>query len=127
MFEVVNTGIFAPRYPISGTVKKGPLVLTAQIPKDPITGEVVDGDIETQARRLFENLRMAVKGAGGSLADVMQLIVYLVDRDDGPRMNKVYEEFFATPPFPCRATVVVASLMRPGMKIEVVATAHIGD
>ncbi|MGE3149024.1 MAG: RidA family protein [Pseudorhodoplanes sp.] len=127
MFEVVNTGIAAPRYPISGTVKKGPLVLTSQIPKDPATGEVIEGDIETQARRLFQNLSMAMKGAGGSLRDVMQIIVYLVDREDGPRMNKVYEEFFTTAPFPNRATFVVASLMRPGMKIEVTATAWIGD
>jgi len=106
MFEVVNTGIIPSKGPISGTVRKGPLVLTAQIPKDPVTGAVVEGDITVQTRRTLENLKMAMEGAGGSLADGMMVLVFLVDSADSAGMNAVYREFF-TEPYPCRATVVV--------------------
>ncbi len=125
MFEVVDTGIAAPTYSISGTVRKGPWIMSAQIPKDPVTGILVDGDIEVQARRLFENMRMAMQAAGGSLQDVMQTLVYLIDKNDSAGMNKIYSEFFPTAPYPNRATFVVKELMRPGMRIEVVATAYI--
>lgn len=124
MFEVVNTGIIPSKGPISGTVRKGPLVLTAQIPKDPVTGAVVEGDITVQTRRTLENLKMAMEGAGGSLADVMMVQVFLVDSADSAGMNAVYREFF-TEPYPCRATVVVTELLSPGMRVEIIATAHI--
>lgn len=125
MFEVVTTGIAPSRGPISGTVRKGPLLYTAQIPKDPATGALVTGDIETQTRRALGNLRMALEAAGGSLADVMMVQVFLTDAADAAGMNRVYAETFR-PPYPCRATVVVKELLAPGMRIELVATAHLG-
>jgi enamine deaminase RidA (YjgF/YER057c/UK114 family) len=125
MFEVVQTGIAPSKGPISGTVRKGPLLLTAQIPKDPATGAIVEGDIETQTRRALANLRMALEAAGGSLADVMLAQIYLVDAADAAGMNRVWAETFPKP-YPCRATVVVKELLAPGMRIELVATAHLG-
>ncbi|WP_144299693.1 RidA family protein [Elioraea rosea] len=125
MFEVVDTGIAPSKGPISGTVRKGDLLLTAQIPKDPATGAIVQGDITVQTTRTLANLRQAVEAAGGSLADVMMVQVYLTDSADAPAMNAVWAETFAKP-YPCRATVVVKELLAPGMRIEIVATAHLG-
>jgi enamine deaminase RidA (YjgF/YER057c/UK114 family) len=125
MFEAVETGIARSKGPISGTVRKGGLVLTAQIPKDPATGAIVPGDIEAQTRRTLANLKMAVEAAGGSLADVMLVQVFLIDPADAAGMNRIYAETFAEP-YPCRATVVVKELLAPGMRIEIVAQAQLG-
>lgn len=125
MFEAVRSKLVPSKGPISGVVRKGPLVITAQIPKDPVTGEIVQGDITVQTRRTLDNLRLAMEGAGGSLADVMLIQVYLVNAADAAPMNAVWREVFAEP-FPCRATVVVKELLSPGMLIEIIATAHLG-
>jgi len=125
MFEVVDTGIAPSKGPISGTVRKGNLVITAQIPKDPVSGQVVQGDIAVQTRRTLDNLRMAIEGAGGTLADVMLCQIYLIDPADAAGMNAVYKEYFREP-YPCRATVVAKELLAPGMRIELIATAHLG-
>ncbi|MCW3474675.1 RidA family protein [Limobrevibacterium gyesilva] len=125
MFEVVDTGIAPSKGPISGTVRKGNLVMTAQIPKDPVTGAIVPGDIATQTRRTLDNLKMAMEAAGGSLADVMQVLIYLIDAADAAEMNRVYAETFKAP-FPNRATVVVKELLAPNMRVEMVATACLG-
>lgn len=125
MFEAVKTKLVASKGPISGTVRKGPLVITAQVPKDPVSGEIVQGDITVQTRRALENLKIVMEGAGGSLADVMMVQVYLVDGADAAAMNAVWREMFSEP-YPCRATVVVKELLAPGMRIELVATAHLG-
>ncbi|SHI36216.1 Enamine deaminase RidA, house cleaning of reactive enamine intermediates, YjgF/YER057c/UK114 family [Roseomonas rosea] len=125
MFEVVETGIVKSKGPINGTVKKGNLVLTAQVPKDPETGAIIPGDIETQTRRTLSNLKMAIEAAGGTLADVMLCQIYLVEPGDAAGMNAVYREFFQEP-YPCRATVVVKELLAPGMRIELIATAQLG-
>ena len=62
--------------------------------------------------------------AGGSLADVTQVLIYLTDPADFNQMNQVYREFFS-PPYPNRATVIVAALLVPGMRIEIVVHAHL--
>lgn len=125
MFEAVRTALAPSKGPISGVVRKGPLVITAQIPKDPVSGAIVPGDITVQTRRVLENLRLAMEGAGGSLADVMMVQVFLVDGADAAAMNAVWRDVFDEP-YPCRATVVVKELLAPGMRIEIVATAHLG-
>ncbi|MBO0904250.1 RidA family protein [Jiella sonneratiae] len=126
MFDVVNTGVAASAAPVNGMVRKGPLVLTAQIPKDPETGKVVDGDITVQTRRTLDNLTMGLAAAGGSIADVMQAQVYLIDGADAPAMNAVWREYFSAP-YPCRATVVAKELLAPGMRIELTAIAWIEE
>ena len=126
MFEVVDTGLARTSgAPLNGTVRAGSHVYTSQIPKHPETARIVEGDIETQTRRLLDNLKQSMLAAGGSLADVCQVIVFLVDADDFAGMNKVYTEFFSDP-FPNRSTVVVKQLLAPGMKIEMVTHAVVG-
>lgn len=123
MFEKIETGIFASKAPLSGTVKAGCVVRSAHIAKNPDTGELVTGDIETQSRQVFANLRQAMEAAGGSLADVVQVQAYLIDKADAPGMNRVYREFFAAP-FPVRTTVVT-DLLSPGIRLEIMATAFV--
>ncbi|WKL39924.1 RidA family protein (plasmid) [Sinorhizobium meliloti] len=84
MFEKIETGIAASRAPLSGTVKVGRIVRSAHIAKNPETGELVTWDIECQARQVFSNLRQALEAAGSTLAAVVQIQVYLVDRADAP-------------------------------------------
>lgn len=124
MLEPIDTGIASPKGPVTPTLRAGNLVWSAHIPKDPLTGAIVEGDIQTQTRQALRNLEQAMRAAGGSLANVAQMSIYLTDRADSAGMNAVYTEFFA-PPYPCRATVVVKELLSPGVRIELVATAVI--
>ncbi len=121
MFEKIETGIAASKAPLSGTVRAGRIVRSAHIAKNPATGELLTGDIETQARQIFRNLRQALEAAGGSLADVVQIQAYLIDKADAPGMNRVYREFFSAP-YPVRATVVT-DLLSAGIRLEIMATA----
>jgi 2-iminobutanoate/2-iminopropanoate deaminase len=122
MLEVIDTGIARSKAPLNGTVRAGQLVYSAHISKNPDTGAIVDGDIEQQTRQALSNLRQAMQAAGGSLANVAHMQIFLTERNDSPGMNKVYGEFF-NEPYPCRATVVVKELLSPGVRIELVAQA----
>lgn len=123
MFEKVETGIFASKAPLSGTVKAGSIVRSAHIAKNPETGDLIPGDIEEQARQVLLNLQQAVKAAGGGLADVVQIQAYLIDKADAPGFNRIYREFFSAP-YPVRATVVV-DLLSANIRLEILATAVI--
>lgn len=125
MFERIETDRKPGTGTVSGVVKKGDLVLTVQIPTVPATGKLVEGGIRAQARQVFANLKQAMESAGGSLADVMLVQVYIVDSNDWAAMHEVWGETFSAP-FPSRATVVVKELMLEGMLIEIVVTAHLG-
>ncbi|MBD1552134.1 RidA family protein [Pseudomonas typographi] len=122
MLEVIDTGIARSAAPLNGTVRAGHQIFTAHISKDPSSGMFVDGDIEQQTRQALSNLRQAMQAAGGSLANVVQVQVFLVERSDAAAMNKVYAEFFDEP-YPCRATVVVKELLSAGARIELIAQA----
>ncbi len=122
MIEVIDTGIIPSKGPVNGTVRAGNMVFMAHVPKDPVTGTIVEGDIEVQTRRALANLKMAVEAAGGSLGHVAQLMIHLIDKDDAAGMNRVYREVMPTP-YPSRATVVVKELLTPGMRIELLAWA----
>jgi len=122
MLEVIDTGIAPSKAPLNGTVRAGHLVYSAHIAKDPQTGAIIEGDIERQTRQALGNLRQAMQAAGGSLANVAHMQVFLTERTDVPGMNTVYREFFNAP-YPCRATVVVKELLSPGVRIELVAQA----
>lgn len=95
----------------------GWVFLSGQIGLDPATGERVEGGAEAEARRVFENLAAVTEAAGGSLADIVKLTVYLTDLGDYATVNKVMEAFFSEP-FPARAAVEVAGLPR-GVRVEV--------
>ena len=104
--------------PYSQAVQRGGMVfLSGQIPLDPATGLLVEGDIEAQARRAFDNLQAVCEAAGGSLDDVVRLGLYLTDLGQFAIVNQVMADYFAAP-FPARSTIGVASLPR-GAEFEV--------
>ena len=104
--------------PYSQAVRSGAHVYTSgQIPLDPATGALVDGDIATQARRVFDNLQAVCAAADSSFADVVRVGIYLVDLADFAAVNAVMADYFAAP-YPARSTVGVASLPK-GARIEI--------
>ena len=108
----------------SQAVKVGDAVyLSGQIPLDPQTMELVQGGFEAAAVRVFENLKAVAEAAGGSLADVVKLNVYLTDLGDFPVVNAVMPRYFREP-YPARAVVQVAALPR-GSAIEADAIMHL--
>ena len=101
----------------SQAVKTGKTVyLSGQIPLVPETMAMVDGDIEQQIRRVFDNLGAVAEAAGGSLADIVKLNIFLVDLDNFATVNEVMAEF-CSEPYPARAAVQVAALPK-GVDIE---------
>jgi reactive intermediate/imine deaminase len=94
----------------------GLVFLSGQIPLDPATMDVVDGDFEARARRVFDNLAAVAAAAGGSLDDVVKLTVFLTDLGNFATVNAVMEDYFHKP-FPARAAVGVASLPK-GVDVE---------
>ena len=111
--------------PYSQAVRAGDfLFVSGQIPLDPATGALIDGDVRAQTRRVLENLSAVVQAGGASLARVVKTTVYLVDMNDFPAMNEVYATFFGTPA-PARATVQVGRLPKD-VRVEIDAVAHLG-
>ena len=94
----------------SQAVKVGNTVyLSGQIPLLPETMELVDGDMRVQITRVFDNLTAVAKAAGGSLADISKLNIFLTDLSHFPLVNEIMAEYFSEP-YPARAAVGVASL-----------------
>ncbi len=94
----------------SQAVKVGKTVyLSGQIPLIPETMEMVDGDIELQIRRVFDNLTAVCEAAGGSLQDIAKLNIFLIDLSNFAKVNEVMAEYFEQP-YPARAAIGVASL-----------------
>ena len=91
--------------------------VSGQIPLDPKTKELVQGDVEAQVRQVFENLKAIVAAAGASFDDVVKATVFLIDLSHFGLVNKVMAEYFREP-YPARAAVGVAALPR-GAQIEV--------
>lgn len=101
----------------SQAIKFGNTVyLSGQIPLDPRTMELVEGDMETQIRRVFDNLGNVAKAAGGSFEQVVKLTVFLTDLSHFPLINQVMEDHFEQP-YPARAAVGVAALPK-GAEVE---------
>ena len=125
-FETIATGIAPSSAPVSDANRAGNHVWMVAIAEDPVTGDIVEGGIEDQTRQTLKNLDQAVRAAGGTLADVVEVRVFLIDRADAKGMNAVYREFFAAPS-PVRATVVVKELLADGLRIEITATAVLGN
>jgi len=123
MRKPVKTHLPAVKAPLEWATTADGILYTAQIPNRE-DGSIETGDIRAQAELTLSNLRRTVEAAGGSMDDVTQVLVYLPDPADFAGMNEVYARSFK-PPYPNRATIV-ADLMVPGAKIEVVAYAHVG-
>ena len=104
--------------PYSQAVRRGATVfLYGQIPLDPATGQLVEGDIAAQTRRVFDNLRAVCQAAGGTLEDVVRVGIYLTDLGDFAAVNAVMADYFSAP-YPARSTIEVAGLPR-GARVEV--------
>lgn len=96
--------------PYSQAVRAGNTVyFSGQIPLDPETGALVDGDFEAHVRRSFDNLQAVAVAAGGSLDKIVRLGLYLVDLEQFAAVNQVMQEYFSAP-YPARSTVQVPAL-----------------
>ncbi len=109
----------------SQAVRAGDTVyLSGQIPLDPKTMKLVEGDFEVHARRVFDNLRAVCREAGGDLDRVARVTVYLPDLANFAKVNEVMAAYF-NEPYPARAAVGVASLPR-GAAVEIDAVMYLG-
>src|SRR5579864_7784254 len=102
-------------------VHNGIAYLSGQIPLDPATNQLVEGDIAVQTERALQNLKAVLEACGASMESVLKTTVFLKDMGDFPRMNEVYGRYFTQSP-PARATVEAARLPRD-VAIEVDAIA----
>ena len=109
----------------SQAVKVGDTVyLSGQIPLVPESMELVDGDMEAQIRRVFDNLQAVCRAAGGELADIAKLNIFLTDLSHFPLVNEVMAAYFQQP-YPARAAIGVASLPK-GAAVEMDAVMVLG-
>lgn len=101
----------------SQAVKVGDTVyLSGQIPLDPASMQLVQGDIKVQVRRVFDNLKAVCEAAGGSLGDIVKLNIFLTDLGNFAAVNEVMATYFQQP-YPARAAIGVASLPK-GAEVE---------
>ena len=106
--------------PYSQAIRAGDTVyLSGQIPLDPQTMQIVEGGIEAQARRVFDNLGAVARAANASLDDIVKLSILLTDLGEFAKVNEIMATYFKAP-YPARATYQVAALPR-GARIEVEA------
>jgi len=112
----------------SQAVRVGDTVyLSGQIPLVPDTMELVEGPMDEQIHRVFKNLRAVAEAAGGSLADVVKLTVYLTDLGHFPVVNHVMARYFAEP-YPARAAVGVAELPKgAGVEMDAIMVLGVDD
>lgn len=118
----------APRAigPYSQAIVVDGMVYTAgQIALDPASGEMVEGGVEAQTRRVIRNLEAVLRSAGARLTDVVKTTVYVADLDDFAAVNEVYGEHFGEP-YPARSTVEAARLPRDA-RVEIEAVARLRD
>ncbi|OAI04818.1 RidA family protein [Methylomonas methanica] len=116
--EIISTPL-APQAigTYSQAIKVGETVyLSGQIPLDPETMQVVDGDIAVHIRRVFDNLKAVAEAAGGDFNDIVKLNVFLTDLSNFPIVNEIMAEYFSQP-YPARAAIGVAALPK-GVGVE---------
>jgi len=111
--------------PYSQAVRVGDTVyVSGQIPLDPVSGALVSGDIEAEIRRVFDNLKAIALAAGGSLASVVKLSVFLTDLTHFAKVNEIMAGYFSEP-YPARAAIGIAALPR-GARVEVECVLSLG-
>ncbi|MGE3907994.1 MAG: Rid family detoxifying hydrolase [Chloroflexota bacterium] len=112
-----------PRGPYNQAVRVGDTIYVAgQMPIDPATNQIIDGDATAQARQVFSNIKAIVEAAGSSMERVVKTTIFLTDVSEFAAVNAVYAEFF-TGTLPARSTVGVAALPGGGAKLQVDAIA----
>jgi 2-iminobutanoate/2-iminopropanoate deaminase len=111
--------------PYSQAVRAGDFVFcSGQIPLDPATGNIVEGDVRAQTERVMNNLQAVLEAAGAGLDRIVKTTIFLVDLGDFGVVNETYARFFPGDP-PARACVEVSKLPR-GVRVEIEATAYLG-
>ena len=111
--------------PYSQAIRVGDTVYMAgQIPLDPVTMQMVEGDFEKEARRVFENIKAVIAAAGGTFDQVVKVTIFLTDFANFAKVNEVMAQYFKEP-FPARSTVAVAALPR-NARVEVECTLQLG-
>jgi 2-iminobutanoate/2-iminopropanoate deaminase len=110
--------------PYSQAIAAGGLIfVSGQLPIDPATGQIVEGDMAAMTRQIFTNIRAVLSAGGSSLDKIVKSTVFLTDLADFQEMNGAYSEFFPENP-PARSTIQVAKLPRDArVEIEVIALA----
>jgi len=102
----------------SQAVRAGNTVyISGQIPLDPVTMEVVEGGVEAQIRRVFDNVKAVCEAAGGDLSQIVKMTVFLTDLGNFPTVNEVMAEYIAQP-YPARAAVGISALPK-GVEVEI--------
>jgi 2-iminobutanoate/2-iminopropanoate deaminase len=121
--ELITSPTAAPPIgPYSPALRVGNLLfLSGQIPLDPATGQVVDGDIRAQTTRVLENMRDLLSAGGADFSPVARTTIFLADMADFAAVNEIYATYFSAP-YPARATVQVARLPRD-VRVEIDAIA----
>jgi enamine deaminase RidA (YjgF/YER057c/UK114 family) len=122
MRKVMKTGLPDGSSPVEWATMGGKTLYTASIPIY-ADGSIETGDIAVQTELTLKNLKQTIEAAGGTMDDYTQLQVILTDKQYFEGMNEIYRQFF-TAPFPNRATII-ADLMVPGAKIEIIANAYL--
>lgn len=113
----------APVGAYSPAVRAGPFIfVSGQVPRDPVTGELIGTDVESQTAQVVKNLERVLKAAGASLSDIVSVIVYLENIEDWGRFNTAYKALMPSP-YPTR-TALGAGLH--GFIVEISAVAYIG-
>ena len=109
--------------PYSQAIRAGSLLfVSGQVPIDPATGQIVNGDIAAQTHRVFQNIGEILKAGGASFDHVVRTTVFLADMNDFAAMNEAYATYF-TAPAPARATVQVSRLPKDArVEIDVIAS-----
>lgn len=119
------TGAPAAIGPYSPAVVVGDLVFcSGQIPLDPATGNLVDGDVAAQTEQVLKNMTVVLEAAGAGLGKVVKTTIFLVDLADFARVNETYGKYFSAAP-PARSTIQVCALPK-GSRVEIEAIAHLG-
>ena len=108
--------------PYSPAIVAGNLLfVSGQVPIDPATGNMIEGDIAAQTRRVLDNVGALLSAGGASFSNVVRTTVFLADMNDFAAVNQVYGEYFVEP-YPARATVQVARLPKDSrVEIDVIA------
>ncbi|MDB5532274.1 MAG: RidA family protein [Hyphomicrobiales bacterium] len=122
MRETIETGLPQHSQPFAWATRAGGFIFTTHGPVQS-DGTILQAPIEQQARLTLDNLKTALANAGASLDDVAQVQIFLIDAADMAPVDRVYREYFQAP-YPTRASLVVAGLVAPGMRIELCAVAH---
>jgi 2-iminobutanoate/2-iminopropanoate deaminase len=113
----------APIGPYSQAVRAGQFIfVSGQIPMDPRTGDLVNGDISLEAKQVMENIAGILKAAGVSWSQVVKTSIFLVNMSDFAAVNEVYATYF-NDTFPARETIAVAGLPR-GVRVEISVTVY---